>query len=99
MAEDGIRFEGVRREYDWEQTTPTFAVLESIAVFKHGNPNLAKDVLDTPLNDYIDGDGLDKVVRSPASVTIEFTAASYDVRISGNQVTVTAADSNWLHSR
>lgn len=91
MTDDGIRFDGVRREYDWEKTTPTFAILESMAMLEYGNPDLTNDVLDAPLNDYVDMDGLEQTVQSNVSVTIEFTIAKYAVRIAGKEVCVTPA--------
>lgn len=92
MDKDGVRLEGVRREYDWGETTPTYAILETISVFEYGHPDRTEAVLDTPLYEYVDPDGLEKAVNSSATVTIEFIVSKYEIQIAGNQVSVTSAD-------
>ena len=78
----------VEREYDWESITPGVAILETLAILEHGDTDKIGDVLETPLVEYIDTDGLDRVVTSTQSLTMEFSVDQYTVRIQDNTVSI-----------
>jgi hypothetical protein len=86
----------VEREYDWSITTPNVAVLESLAVYEHGDSERVGDVLELPLTEYTDPDGLDRFVRNTPSPILEFRLQEYRVRIQDNTVSITTMGSNGI---
>jgi hypothetical protein len=75
----------VRVRYNWSSTTPSAAVVETIAVA------LDKDPVEmNPLYDYIDPDALDELVEASSSdPTGRDTSVSFVV--DGNRVTVSGS--------
>lgn len=80
---------GVQRQFDWESVPPTVAVLEAIAVLEHGTPERSGEVLDQPLNDTVDTDALDRLVRDATSVFVEFSVSNYAIQIRDDTVSIT----------
>lgn len=82
----------VQQEYDWDVVEPAVAVLESIAVFEHGDESEAVSVLDEPLSTHVETDALNTLVRSGTTTSVTFTVAEYSVRIHRNVVGVARAE-------
>jgi|AntRauTorcE11898_2_1112593.scaffolds.fasta_scaffold04574_6 hypothetical protein len=76
----------IRAEYDWTATTPTTAVIETVAIASNRKPTGIE-----PLYEVIDPDALDALVRSSGAesgddgtaVTFEFAGQCVTVRGGG----------------
>lgn len=93
---DSSRADGaVRAQYEWSSTTPSTAVVETVAVAANCEP----EALD-PLYNYIDPDALDVIIRSrkssstgdDATVSFVFDGQRITVHSSG-EVVVRTGDS------
>ena len=79
----------IRAEYDWTSTTPSTAVIETVAVASDREPTGIE-----PLYEVIDPDALDALVRSNGdepvgegtTVSFEFTGQSVAVHGGGSVV-------------
>lgn len=81
--------DSISAAYDWSTTSPTAAVVETVAAVTGREPTQ----LD-PLFDSLDPEALDALVRSngrgpnESDVTVAFAFAGHDVRVSGRGVAV-----------
>lgn len=87
------QFGGVQRHYDWSNVSPSVAIIETMAVFEHGEPRRAADVLETPLNEHVSTDALDALVRNDTLTAISLIISDYHVLITGNTVGIEPAES------
>lgn len=83
---------GVSREYDWADTEPSVAVVQTITDYESTPQGRPRDPPDELLGEHIDADALDDLVTGSTPVTVSFTFANYHVSIDGNAVRVTPAD-------
>lgn len=83
---------GIQREYDWSNISPVVAVLESIAVFEHGDPGKTGEVLDSPLQTYVETDALETIATSDKPVAVNFSTPNYRIQVHRDTVSVTAAE-------
>lgn len=90
---------GLQRQYDWASIPPSVAIIESIAVFDHGDPGRMADVLDSPLYEYVDPDALNDLIRSDTPVTIVFTISDHHIHITENTVCVSPAEKSTATSQ
>ncbi|WP_348611024.1 hypothetical protein [Halobaculum rarum] len=82
----------VRREYDWSETEPAVAILETIAAHEQNDGTDKADLIDAPLQTYVDLDALGTPLGNDRIVSIALNVANYYVRIVGNTVSVTPAE-------
>lgn len=82
----------VHTRHDWSKTDPSTAVVTAIADLE----NTAPETMDIVLFDYIDPEGLDTLVpaKNGSDLGVKFRIGDYDVKIEGNQLTVTRAKRN-----
>lgn len=92
MKSDEVDFDGTRRHYDWGESSPTVAILESLSIHEYGDATHRGDVLDSPLHSSVETDALAALVRSESPATVTFTVSKYRVRIDRDGVCVTDAD-------
>lgn len=86
MGEEGdLSVEGKlgAREYDWTETSPSVAVVTTVATLENMDP-----VDLTPLYEYIDPDSLDTLLTSGDDVSLSFSAYGYSVNIVGSTVII-----------
>lgn len=86
--------DGVRRRYDWTETPPSTAVVETAAEAAGVDPTTIE-----PLYDALDPDGLDALVGAAtpggcrSGVAVAFTAADHRISVHGTgEVVVRPAD-------
>ncbi|MGQ4556114.1 HalOD1 output domain-containing protein [Halobellus sp. GM3] len=77
----------VQRQYQWSRTPPSVAIVESIAVFEDRYANW-EEALDRPLNEYVDADALDSLLRNGDLYSVSLSVAGYHVWIDGATVNV-----------
>lgn len=75
-------------DYDWEETTPSQALLEALAVVENVPTSSLLEILDRPLYGYIDPDALDSLVTGSNGVTVSMMIDSYRVVIDGDRLVV-----------
>lgn len=82
--------EGIRRNCDWESTSPWRALVEALADLEKVDPK----ELDVVLYDYVDPNALDELIaRSKRSdVLLTFDIEDYHVEIDGETLTVERID-------
>ncbi|QLG29883.1 hypothetical protein HUG10_19935 (plasmid) [Halorarum halophilum] len=92
MTHNLAQLGGVQRQYDWSNVSPTVAIIETVAIFENGELTGAADVLETPLDEHVSTDALNKLVRNDSLTAVSLKIANYHVRISGNSVGVAPAE-------
>ena len=81
--------DAIRAEYDWTSTTPSTAVVETVAVASDREPTRLE-----PLYEAIDPDALDALIRSNGvepvgdGITVTFEVAGQTVTIHGSGAVV-----------
>ena len=79
----------IRMEYDWTATTPSVAVIETVAVARNREPTRLE-----PLYEVVDPDALDALVRSSEDsqvadgTTVAFEVADRSVTVHGDGTVV-----------
>lgn len=83
MGETTVEEELAAREYDWRDTSPSMAVINTVATIE------SVDSVDLrPLYEYIDPNSLDAVIASGDDVSLSFSAYGYTVTIVGSTVII-----------
>ena len=84
VDEPDVTDESVRAQYDWSSTTPSTAVIETVAIVVDRVPTTLE-----PLYESLDTDALDTLLRSTSSassdaetVTVSFSFADQHVIVS-----------------
>lgn len=80
----------VHEQFDWSVTTPSIAVIETVASIENVDPIDISVKEDMPLSDYIDPDALDTLVANTNLIFISFTVEDYKVEIDGEDLTIYA---------
>ena len=81
--------DAIRAEYDWTSTTPSTAVVETVAVASDREPTRLE-----PLYEAIDPDALDALIRSNGvepvgdGITVTFEVAGQTVTVHGSGAVV-----------
>ncbi|RQH02584.1 HalOD1 output domain-containing protein [Natrarchaeobius oligotrophus] len=70
--------------YDWSRTTPSFAVVDTIAGLEGVDPVDLSTAFGTTLFDHVDPESLDTLVTADGNVSIAFPIDDYFVRIDGS---------------
>lgn len=78
----------VESRYDWEETTPSQALLEAIAAVENVPQSSLSEVLDRPLYGYIDPDALDSLVAGSEEARVSMMIDSYYIVIDGDRLVV-----------
>lgn len=84
--------EGVHGMHSWAETSPTVAIIETIAHYECTDPNQVSQRLAEPLDHYIDTDALERLVRHDPQPTIAFALEDYYVCIHSDTVSITPQD-------
>lgn len=79
----------VRREQDWERTSPTHAIVEAISELEQTAPL----ELDFTLYEFVDPEALHQLIsnQNTNDITFEFTVDQYQVEIDGSVLSVELA--------
>jgi len=88
--------EQIRREYNWDDVSPVVAIIESIAELEYGDASETTEVLDQPLQTYVDVEALDTLVRSESTLSITLQVSHYHIQIHRNTVGVSLVDEGEL---
>lgn len=79
----------VYREYDWETTQPSKAIIESVNALETNGADIGIGETREELYDYIDVDALDTITTSATDFIIAFTYADYTIQLDDEGVRVT----------
>lgn len=77
--------------FDWRDTRPSVAIVETIECYDHANPGAESRGLQTPLQHALETDALDSLLRSAPAIELSVTIEAYQVTIQENTVTVARA--------
>ena len=78
----------VYREYSWESTPASTAIIESVNTFERENTDTGLDDTRTPLYDFIDVEALNALITSATEFTLSFTYTGYTIQIDSEGVRV-----------
>lgn len=81
----------VEHRFEWSHVSPSFAVVKTIAAIENVGMAELSTLSDITLNDYVDPDALDTLVRD-GDVTVSFSVEEYRIHIDGNLLVVTTTD-------
>lgn len=77
-----------KTQYDWSNTVPSRAVINSIASIKNIEPAKLPIEEGITLYEYVDPESLDSLVTNDSSISITFTIDDCKIQIEGNEMTV-----------
>lgn len=89
--------ERVRQNFDWQEVSPCFAVIETIELYDKTYGTSSS--LEQPLGTYFDVDALDNLLPNELRMKISFDVEDYTVTIQETSVSVTAGSSGPLPNR
>ncbi|WP_436908977.1 HalOD1 output domain-containing protein [Halosimplex marinum] len=75
----------VQRQYDCSETSPSLAVVHTLADIKNCDP---ANLVDPQLSEYIDPDAVDRLVRGNEDVQVSFSIDRYRVCLAGTELTI-----------
>ena len=78
----------VYREYDWESTPASKAIVESVNAVETSTAGANNEDTRGPLYDYIDMDALNSITTSATEFLLTFTYADYTIQIDNASVRV-----------
>lgn len=78
----------VYREYDWEKTLPSKAIIETVNTFETNSADVGIDETRAPLYDHIGTEALDAITSSATDFVISFTYADYTIQLDDEGVRV-----------
>lgn len=91
MSSEVTERKRLRRQFDWSNTAPSVAIVESIAAFEERRENWV-DAIDRPLDEYVDTDALDALVANGRPCSVSLVVSEYRVRIDDDTVSVAYDD-------
>jgi len=75
-------------EYDWSNTAPSVAVINTIATIENVEPTKLSVAFDTTLFDHIEPEALDALITEGNKITISFSYGNYRIQINENTLRV-----------
>jgi len=78
----------IEAQYDWSETTPSFAVINAVAVLENVEPVALSTTLEATLFESVDPEALDALVTDGGPLAVSFSFEDYHVRIDGNTLIV-----------
>jgi len=79
----------VRREYDCTEQAPSVAALNALADIKNVRAVDLTETMGSTLQDHVDADALDRLLRTDPEATVSFEFDRYEVRIDGQELVIT----------
>lgn len=93
MSRPATTQEPMARAYDWESTSPCFAVIDAIARYEQTETTRMADELAPPLQERINLDALDTLLGNNDVRSISFSYADYEVHLNGETVVISSPES------
>ena len=77
--------------FDWGDTPPSVAIVETVERFDHANSGVKAPGLQKPLQHALETDALDSLLRSTPAIELTLSIEAYQVTVQENTITVAHA--------